>query len=131
MKHGVTVKSNNTTIGEMGEFIGPADTRQVAAVEATRARTAAALAELAGIGSDVCALLHAVQGGATLVITGPDPIGRTGAPKFGASLESATGAREAHAMGDDLPRLLSDLVKCWGSAASMANRVPVSPAVSR
>lgn len=92
-------------------------------------RTAAALSELAGIGSDVCTLLAAVQEGATLVLTGPGSHDRRGAPRFGASLESADGAREAHAMGDDLPRLLGDLVKCWRSPASMINRV--SPAVSR
>jgi hypothetical protein len=80
---------------------------------AQRRRISAALNELAGMGSDICTLLEGIQGGATLVITGPDPLGRSDVPRFGASIESATGAREAHAMGSDLPRLLSDLAASW------------------
>jgi hypothetical protein len=95
----------------------------------TLSRTSAALSELASVGSDVCALLAAVQGGATLVITGPDSHARKGVPHFGASLESSDGAREAHAMGNDLPRLLRDLAQSWASDASMRQRV--SPAASR
>jgi len=84
--------------------------------EAKSRRIIEALSELAGMGSDFCALLAAVQGGATLVITGPDPLGRNDVPRFGASLESTSGAIEAHAMGSELPRLLSDLAKSWASA---------------
>lgn len=76
-------------------------------------RITAALSELAGMGSDICSLLHAVQGGATLVLAGPDPLGNIHAPRFGATLESATGARHASVYGSDLPRLLSDLVANW------------------
>lgn len=91
----------------------PCESRPRREASEQQQRTSSALAELAAMGSDVCALLAAVQGGATLVISGPDPLGSRTSPRFGATIQSATGAREAHATGSDLPRLLSDLAKSW------------------
>lgn len=76
-------------------------------------RTSSALSELAAMGSDICTLLAAVQAGATLVLTGPDPLGSS--QRFGATIESATGARYVHGTDRELSRLLSDLAKQWGT----------------
>lgn len=76
----------------------------------------AALGELAAMGSDVASLLAAVDAGATLVMTGPDPLGSTAAPRFAGSIESNGGAREAHATGAALLEMVAGLATAWRRA---------------
>jgi len=72
-----------------------------------------ALNELAVVGSHVCQLFAIVSAGATLVVTGPDPLGPFGSPRFGCSLESTTGARHADAYGSTLAVVFDQLLTEW------------------
>ncbi len=59
-------------------------------------------------------LISAIDGGATLVVAGPDrtgqgPVSRT----FGATLESVTGARCANAYATDFRTLVVELLREW------------------
>jgi hypothetical protein len=76
-----------------------------------------ALGELAVMGSDVATLFAAVDAGATFVITGPDPLrSDRKIPRFGATLESHTGSREANASGDSLVAVIADIAAQWRKA---------------
>lgn len=72
-----------------------------------------ALNVLATFGSEVATLLAAVDGGATLVVTGPDPLGNSNSPRIGASIDSITGARHADAYGASLVEVLGELANKW------------------
>jgi hypothetical protein len=72
-----------------------------------------ALGELAVMGSDVATVFAAVDSGATFVITGPDPLMSTRAPRFGATLESHSAAREANASGESLIQVLAEIARQW------------------
>ncbi len=72
-----------------------------------------ALDELAGVGSDVAALLGIIGKGATLVLGPLDD------HRFGGSLSGAQGAGYTSASGTDLPVVLADLVKQWWSSGEL------------
>lgn len=74
----------------------------------------AALNELAAVGSHLAHLFSIVSAGATLVVTGPDPLGPVGSPRFGCSLESTTGTRHADAYGSTLAVVFDQLLTEWG-----------------
>lgn len=59
----------------------------------------------------VASIFAAVNGGATFVLAGPDPLG---APGYGGTLESATGARHADSYGAHLSTVLVELADKWG-----------------
>jgi hypothetical protein len=60
-------------------------------------------------------LLDAVKVGATLVLTGPDPQGPKGSPRFGASIEATTGDRHADAYGETAAVVFQHLLQQWNA----------------
>jgi hypothetical protein len=65
-------------------------------------------------------VLEAVRNGATFVLTGPDPFGPKNAPRFGASIESTSGARHADAYGEDAAVVFEQLVAEWAKTTEPA-----------
>lgn len=73
-------------------------------------------------------LLEQLQGGGTLVLTGPDPLAPKGmkAPKLGASMESATATRFADAYGDTFAEIFQQLLDGWSKAPESTEEAPES-----
>ena len=65
-------------------------------------------------------MLEAVRNGATFVLTGPDPFGPKNAPRFGASIESTSGARHADAYGENPSVVFEQLVAEWAKTTEPA-----------
>jgi hypothetical protein len=63
---------------------------------------------------DVAPVLDIVAEGATLVLSGPDPLAPAGSTPFAATLESATGARCANAYGASIKDVFEQLLAQWG-----------------
>ena len=72
----------------------------------------------AGAESTLRVLLDAVQGGASLVMLGPDPLEPMRVQMFSATLESASGARRVAKHGPELLGVLAALAREWESAAA-------------
>lgn len=66
-----------------------------------------------GLAHELLTILDAVDGGGTVVLTGPDLLSRV--RNYGVRIESSTGARFADAYGPELGAVLVEAVKIWRS----------------
>jgi hypothetical protein len=135
---------------QRGDFIGPPDARQVAAVQATRPRQPGCTAcgavfgsnincvacragarlvgggqphegpELLQTGHALLLVFDAIRAGATLVLTGPQSLVSPEDPKFGASLEDRSGEISANAYGNELTDTLVALATDWQKETQLA-----------
>ena len=64
-------------------------------------------------GDAVACIFDAIRNGGTLVLTGPNSVVSPSDRQFGATLEDASGQRDANAVGNELGDVLVGLVRSW------------------